>query len=404
MISPPAILRSTIAAHSATSGCPQVDWTALLCRPLVLSVLFCLASSACVRATVPSAPAAAAPTAVRAVEATYTVGLHPRAIAVADLNSDGFPEVAVANSGDGVNGTVTLLFGARGGGLVGPTAVTAGPQPSDIDAADLDRDGDIDLVVANHDTPLVTVLWNDGSGRFDRAQESSFDTGARPHVHGLAIGDFDGDGWIDVAVDSADSREVRVLMGTPNGLSPAIAVSVGTMPYFRIGTGDVVGGPEVDVVVPGHSDSTVRAVSKVDGRLGLADWLIHVSAQPWMVATGDVNGDGLVDVAVMETDRVSVWLATSNGYSEAPGSPHTVMGVTEIAVGDLDGDHLADIVAGPWEGQEVTVIPGDGSPARAVAVCERPIGLSIHDLDGDGRGELLAACATGDSLVVKPVR
>jgi hypothetical protein len=338
----------------------------------------------------------AAPLDRAAAVAFYDVGVHPRAIAVADFNGDRHPDVAAANAGDG---TVTVLFGDAAGRLGGAASLAAGREPSDIDAVDLDRDGDVDLAVANHETPAITVLINDGHGHFASAPGSPFDTGARPHLHGLATGDFDGDGWADVAVESADTKEVRVLRGGPRGLSAPVPVAVGTMPYFRLGVGDVTGDGRPEILVPGHGDNTVRAIEGEDGAFRAAPWTIRLAAQPWMVIAGDVNADGRDDVVVVETDGVSIWLAGSRGFTPAPGSPVSIRGATEAAIGELDGDGAADVAVGPWDGDEVTVIAGRAA-ARSLRMCERPVGLAIADLDGDGRGELLATCTNMNKLAV----
>jgi hypothetical protein len=327
----------------------------------------------------------------------YEVGVRPQAIVVADLDRDGRRDAAVANGGDG---TVTVLLGDGTGRLRRTASVAAGPDPSDIGAVDIDRDGDLDLVVANHETSNITALANDGRGRFAPAPGSPFDTGARPHVHGLATGDFDGDGWVDVAVESADTDEVRVLRGGSGGLSAVVAVPVGTMPYFRLGVGDVNGDGRPEILVPGHGDRTVRAVEARQGHLRAADWRIQLTAQPWMVAAGDVDGEGHDDVAVVETDSLSVWLAGPRGFTPAPGSPFAVPRATNVAIGDVDGDDAADVAVGPWDGDEVTVLHGRTAATRRVRMCERPIGLAIADLDGDGSAELLAVCRTTDRLAV----
>jgi len=333
---------------------------------------------------------------------SYDVGTRPRAIATADLNGDGALDVAVANVADG---TVSILVGVEGGRLrqaVG-SPFPAGREPSDMDTADLDRDGDVDLIFANHESSHVTIRLNDGRARFNTAPGSPFETGARPHVHSVATADFDGDGWFDVAVDSADTKEIRILRGGPRGFVEVVAVPSGTMPYYRLGVANIVGDEHKDVLVPGHGDSTVRVVHRAGPRLTLAAWNIPLSYKPWMVVGDDVNGDRRTDIIVVHSDAVSVWLAGDGGFSQAPGSPILVQGATEVATGDLDGDGVADVAIGPWDGDEVTVLTGGNLTSRKIRTCERPIGLAIADLNGDGRGELLAACSNHNRLVVVTV-
>ena len=80
--------------------------------------------------------------------------------------------------------------------------------------------------------------------------------------------------------------------------------------------------------------------------------------------------------------------------------PFGVASATEAATGDFNGDGIADIAIGPWDGNEVTIIEGGKLTVRKVRACGRPIGLAIADLDGDQRGELLVACATENKLIV----
>ena len=328
---------------------------------------------------------------------SFDVGIDPREIAVADLNDDSRLDVVVANSGDG---TLTILLGTGDEGLLdSPLSVHANQNPSDVDALDIDLDRDVDLVVANHETSSITVLLNDGFARFEQAPYSPVETGAQPHVHGLATADFNGDGWPDVAVDSVDTGQVRVIHGSSLGFVEATSVDVETMPYFRLGAGDVTGSDVTELLVPGHSDRTIRIIQHKSDRYITAQ-TIRLEAQPWMVIGADVNADSRNDVIVVETDSVSIWLADTEGYSPAQASPYSIRGATEIATGDINGDHIFDIVVGSWDSDEVIVIMGEDLVTSRINMCQRPIGLAVADLDKDGKSELLATCPLENRLIV----
>jgi hypothetical protein len=329
---------------------------------------------------------------------SFDVGIDPREIAVADLNGDSRLDVVVANSGDG---TLTILLGTGDEGLLGsPLSIPANQNPSDVDALDLDLDGDVDLVVANHETSSITVLLNDGFARFEQAPYSPVETGARPHVHGLATADFNGDGWPDVAIDSADNGQVRMIHGSSLGFMDSISVDVETMPYFRLGASDVVGSDVTELLVPGHSDQTIRIIQYESDRYIIAQ-TIRLEAQPWMVVGADVNADSQNDVIVVETDSVSIWLADTEGYSPAQASPYSIRGATEIATGDINGDHISDIVVGSWDSDEVIVFMGGDLVMSRINMCQRPIGLAVADLDEDGKSELLATCPLENRLMIE---
>jgi hypothetical protein len=346
------------------------------------------------------AEAAAPPRAASAVATSvvfYPTGARPRAATAADFDGDGRADVAVAN---GAAETLTILFGAADGTLGRAATVAAGREPSDVRATRLDADEDVDLVVANHETSHVTLLANDGRGVFAPAAGSPVETGARPHVHGVVAADFDGDGRTDIAVESADTREVRVLRGSATGLAPPIGIAIGTMPYSRVGAGPLERNGRPAILVPGHGDSTVRAVQFASGTFALASWSLRLASQPWMVASGDVNGDGRGDLAVVETDAVSVWIAGAAGFASAPSKRLALRGATEVAFGDLDGDGVDDVAIAPWDGEDITLLLEGTKVTRTVRVCERPLGLAVADLTGDGRAELLATCVTSDRLAV----
>ncbi len=132
-------------------------------------------------------------------------GHRPGSIAVADVNHDGRPDVIVANTEDE---TVTVLLGdGKGHFTIAPgSPFPCGKAPSDIAVADMNGDGNPDLVIANTGTPFITILLGDGKGGFAPSQHSPFATQSYPHVHGVVAADFTGNGRLAVITDSLGPR------------------------------------------------------------------------------------------------------------------------------------------------------------------------------------------------------
>ena len=133
----------------------------------------------------------------------------PKAITTADLNGDGRPDLAVGN----LDGTVTLLFGADGGGFEPARHLATGAEElRAVEAGDLDADGDVDLVIASPSDGKLNLLLNEGGGSFG----SPVPLGGWRGVRAVALGDFDGDAITDLAA-AGPGIGLRHFRGTGGG-------------------------------------------------------------------------------------------------------------------------------------------------------------------------------------------
>ena len=178
-----------------------------------------------------------------AAKVDYTTGSHPYSVAIGDLDGDGKPDLATANY---YSSSVSVLrnTGSEGNpAFAAKVDYTTGAYPSSVAIGDLDGDGKPDLAVANSGSSSVSVLRNTGSeGNPNFAPKADYTTGVQPYC--VAIGDLDGDGKPDLAVANYNSSSVSVLRNTGSEGTPNFATKVdyttGTKPQ-GVAIGDLDG-------------------------------------------------------------------------------------------------------------------------------------------------------------------
>ena len=338
-----------------------------------------------------------------------SVGTAPSSLALADFNRDGRLDLAVANSG---SNDVTILLGDGAGGFrpAAGSPFAAGNSPNDIAVGDVNGDGNLDLAFANHDTNYVTVLDGDGKGSFRPAPGSPFTVQSKPHPHGIVIADFNGDGKPDLATDDWQNNRITVVFNDGRGgfLSPGVSFPVGKMPYYKLRAADLNKDGRADLVTTNFEGGNVT-ILLADGKGTFKEpngSPFESNKQPFGVAIGDLNGDGIPDLAlahysghITDTsgDRMSILLGAGDGTFHLAWS-QLVPGKapTSVAIGDINGDGIADVVFGNYGNASVTVVLGSRrefliAPGSPLSVGRKPSGIAVGDLNGDGKADIVTA-------------
>ncbi|HKI31683.1 MAG TPA: VCBS repeat-containing protein [Gemmataceae bacterium] len=344
----------------------------------------------------------------------FATGRGPTAVAVADINGDGRPDLVTADAGSYTSPgtTVSVLLGNGDGTLQAARDVPTGQGPIAVAAADLNGDGRPDLVVANYADNTVGVLLGDGDGTFQK--EKTYRVGAGPIA--VAVADVNGDGRLDIVVVNKNDDTLSVLLGNGDGtFRPAQTFAVGHSPY-AVAVADVNGDGRPDLVVANEGDNTVGVLLNTTAP-GPGAPLAFAPQQTFTVGQGpvslvvaDVNGDHRPDLLVADQgdDTVGVLLNTTAPGRGAPlgFAPLRTFaagsGPVSLAVGDFNGDGVPDLAVADLTGRTVSILLGKGDgnfgPARAFATGVNPDAVTVADVNGDGRLDLVVA-NQGDNTV-----
>ena len=266
-------------------------------------------------------------------------GINTAFISVGDLNSDGRTDAFIAGCcGMGLSNEPTpgqmrwtpsanhVLWGSDGK-LVdsGQTLGTSGSEA--IDLGDVDGDGDLDAFVGNtqgngeeFQNDLPNEVWlNDGSGIFNDSGQRL----GRQRTYAVALGDVDGDGDLDALVGNEGADELWLNDGDGRFLNSM--QTWGQRRTLTVVLADLDGDGDLDAVT-GHELTASFAWWRQgiiwwnDGIGHFSEGSQHIRYRPnGAIALGDVNGDELPDIVVGELDKVAVWLNDGNGRFVSDG-------------------------------------------------------------------------------------
>jgi hypothetical protein len=329
--------------------------------------------------------------------------LRPRVIALADFDRDGFVDLAHGGGGVDASIAITLNRTRTGEGFERFRSITVGGGPFDMAAGDLNRDGWPDLAIANADGHAVTLLISSGvAGSFRQVDYPM--PGANPR--GIALGDRDRDGALDVLVTEYATGAWRILYGDGAGTIAreerygAIANPQGIVAadFNRDGWLDVaIAGAGINIVAVFYSTST----GGIQQRNVLVEGAVNV------LAHGDYNRDGWLDLAAVSTSNSMIYtLLGGSGGLAWRGSTPSGSSPRGIAAGDVNHDGWVDLMTANRASSTVNVHlgmasrPGSFTSAHSFAAGSGSRAIAAHDFDHDGRTDLATANEFAGSVSV----
>lgn len=311
----------------------------------------------------------------------------------ADLNADGKLDLVTSDE----SGKVSVFLGNGDGTFQAQTDYVVGSSGNDVvsvAAVDVNGDGKLDLVACNVENQEAAVLLGKGDGTFGTA--SYYSTGAESNS--MVTGDFNGDGFIDLAVVNNGPNTIAVLLGNGDGtFKSPIATATGFGPFYAT-VGDFNGDGKLDLVVTLANEETIQMM------LGNGDGTFQppvsytAGYNPYTLVAADFNGDGKLDVAVTNANdfavnSVSVFLGNGDGTLKPLVAYNVGESPSIIATADLDGDGKLDlmVVNTPYDMPSLSVLYGNGDGTfqpEAIFSVTADWTVVPADFNNDGRLDL----------------
>jgi hypothetical protein len=333
----------------------------------------------------------------------YTTGTSPSAIAIADIDGDGKPDLLVVNE---KSSTLSVFRNISSGGTVAFASrqdYATGVLPIGLAVADLDGDGKPDVAVVNNLSNTVSIFHNTstaGSVKFSPKTDVSTTSGT-DNPYAIAIADIDGDGKPDLIVANYIFTQLNpavygflILRNTAQvgQVSFSAPVNYDQLNSFGIGVGDMNGDGKPDVVVtnqgPGGglpgANLKVWANSSVPGTINLGVPASLGTSSPFAVAIGDIDNDGVPDLLVSNSssNTVSVfhnrilepYISTVSNVIVAPGNTVTLYGGNFTGCTSVTFDSVPAASFTVVSDNQITVVVGSGATGNVVVMTPRGSG------------------------------
>jgi VCBS repeat protein len=347
-------------------------------------------------------------------ETRFESGVSPTSVAVADFNGDGVSDLAVLNQ---VPGSVSILLGAGDGTFSTLPAILQEGVAGMLVAADFNGDGWQDLAIARQNIGDILVLLGRGDGSFGAGL--FYPAGGAPAA--LAVADFDGDGDLDLAVGTLTFNHFILVRGKVSILAnsgqgtfgpPSPVAQYGDAPVLAVADFNADGRPDLVAVTVGITTVQILPILNLEneGFVPQAPIPVPEFRNPRGIAADDLDGDGIVDLAVsnFNSDDVSVLIGLGDGSFLPETRFRAAMSAAAVVTGDFNGDGRRDLAVANVGADSVSILLNQGGQENHPPVasagadvrreCTSPAGAAVV-LDGSASSDPDSSPGTRDDIV-----
>lgn len=287
----------------------------------------------------------------------------PVAVDSGDFNNDGDLDIVV---GHYTSNYASVSLGNGDGSFAAAISLPFGTTSAGRSVlADFDEDGNLDIATTSQAFGAARIYLGNGDGTFDGSNAAIYGDPSNQTI-GIAAGDFDLDGHIDLAMSDAQTTSIKILTGDGTGnfvhTASPVFTSVGTLPTsYTVETADLNADSKLDLVVSAHNSNAISLLfGNGDGSFQSAV-TYSTGGSNIDAKLGDYDNDGDVDIFVARDSATSTLIFNNNGlgtFSSGGTIPFGSSDYAYLRIEDYNGDGALDVL-GTGQGGELSIALND---------------------------------------------